>query len=82
MPTESDVPGEQVWPTQPIPHNAPRRAADSVSAPPFHSSQIRKRRSARGQIYTPYSVNEFYIVAHGGSSWGPLSFSPRPDCYM
>ena len=22
MPTESDVPGEQVWPTQPIPHNA------------------------------------------------------------
>ena len=26
---------------------------------------------------TPYSVDEFYIVAHGGGSWGPLSFSPR-----
>ncbi|MYI74184.1 MAG: PQQ-binding-like beta-propeller repeat protein [Acidobacteria bacterium] len=29
------------------------------------------------QLYTPYSMHDGYIVAHGGSSWGPPSFSPR-----
>ena len=29
------------------------------------------------QMYTPYSINEYYIVSHGGSSWGAPSFSPR-----
>ena len=76
MPTESDVPGEQVWPTQPIPHNA-----RGVPLTPFCATfplvtDPEAAQRAR-QIYTPYSVNEFYIVAHGGSSWGPLSFSPR-----
>ena len=76
MPTESDVPGEQVWPTQPIPHNArgvpltPFCATFPLVTDPEAAPRAR-------QIYTPYSVNEFYIVAHGGSSWGPLSFSPR-----
>ena len=34
------------------------------------------QRRAR-QLYTPYSLTERYIVTHGGSSWGPPSFSPR-----
>ena len=29
------------------------------------------------QMYTPYSTDEHYIVAHGGSSFGSPSFSPR-----
>ena len=76
MPTESDVPGEQVWPTQPIPQNA-----RGVPLTPFCAtfpvvSDPEAAQRARA-IYTPYSVEEFYILAHGGSSWGPLSFSPR-----
>ena len=76
MPTESDVPGEQVWPTQPIPQNArgvpltPFCATFPVVSDPQAAQRARP-------IYTPYSVEEFYILAHGGSSWGPLSFSPR-----
>ena len=74
MPTASDVPGEQVWPTQSIPYNArgvpmtPLCATFPVVADP------EARQRAR-QIYTPYSTQDFYIVAHGGSSWGPPSFS-------
>lgn len=76
MPTESDVPDEQVWPTQPIPHNA-----RGVPLTPFCAtfpvvSDSEAAQRAR-PLYTPYSVEEFYILAHGGSSWGPLSFSPR-----
>ena len=76
VPTESDVPGEQAYPTQPIPHNA-----RGVPLTPFCAtfpilSDPEAAQRAR-QLYTPYSVEEFYILAHGGSSWGPLSFSPR-----
>ena len=76
VPTESDVPGEQVWPTQPIPYNA-----RGVPMTPFCATypildDAEAQQRAR-QMYTPYSVEEFYIVSHGGSSWGSLSFSPR-----
>ena len=76
MPTASDVPGEQVYPTQPIPYNA-----RGVPLTPFCAtfplvSDAEAQQRTR-QIYWPYSVENFYIVAHGGSSWGPLSFSPR-----
>ena len=76
VPTETDVPGEQVWPTQPIPYNA-----RGVPMTPFCATfpiltDPEAQRRAR-QIYTPYSVEEFYIVSHGGSSWGSLSFSPQ-----
>lgn len=76
VPTETDVPGEEVWPTQPIPYNARGVPMDPFCAtyPIVEDPEARKR--AR-QIYTPYSVKEFYIVAHGGGSWGPPSFSPR-----
>ena len=76
VPTESDVPGEQVWPTQPIPYNARGVPMDPFCAtyPIVKDPEARKR--AR-QMYTPYSTKEFYIVTHGGGSWGPPSFSPR-----
>ena len=76
VPTASDVPGEQVWPTQPIPYNARGVPMDPFCATYPIVNDPEARRRAR-QMYTPYSTNEFYIVAHGGSSWGPPSFSPR-----
>jgi glucose dehydrogenase len=37
-----------------------------------------KAKRARPMFY-PYSVKEFFIVSHGGSSFGSLSFSPRTN---
>ena len=74
--TATDVPGEEVWPTQPFPYTA-----KGVPMQPFCSTfpmvtdpELVKRARP---LYTPYSINEMYIVSHGGSSFGPMSFSPR-----
>ena len=76
VPTETDVPGEQVWPTQPIPYTSRGVPMTPLCAtyPVVENPEAKKR--AR-QMYTPYSTKEFYIVAHGGGSWGPPAFSPR-----
>ena len=76
MPTETDVPGEVVYPTQPIPHNARGIPMDPLCATyiPFDDPELAARSK---QIYTPYSLTDPYIVAHGGSSFGSASFSPR-----
>jgi glucose dehydrogenase len=76
VPTETDVPGEQVWPTQPFPYTA-----RGVPMQPFCATfpmltdpeLVRRARP----MYTPYSIKQMYIVSHGGSSFGPMSFSPR-----
>ena len=76
MPTATDVPGEVVYPTQPIPHTARGVPMDPLCATfiPFDEPELAERSK---QIYTPYSLTEPYIVAHGGSSFGSASFSPR-----
>jgi PQQ-dependent dehydrogenase (methanol/ethanol family) len=76
VPTETDVPGEEPWPTQPIPYNA-----KGVPMQPFCStfpiiSQPELAKQAR-QMYFPYSISKLYIVSHGGSSFGSPAFSPR-----
>ena len=76
VPTETDVPGEQVWPTQPIPHNAA-----GVPMTPLCATYIElddpELASRSSQFYAPYWMSKEIIVAHGGSSWGAPSFSPR-----
>ena len=76
VPTASNVPGEQVWPTQPIPHTT-----RGVPMTPFCATYVHlddPEQAARSrQMYTPYSINEHLIVAHGGSSFGAPAFSPR-----
>jgi glucose dehydrogenase len=74
--TTSDVPGEEVWPTQPYPYTA-----KGVPMTPFCATfpivrDPEKARRAR-PMFWPYSTSEFFIVSHGGSSWGSMSFSPR-----
>ncbi len=76
VPTETNVPGEVVYPTQPIPYNA-----NGVPLTPFCATYLdlddpALQAQAR-QMYTPYSTDEHYIVAHGGASFGSPSFSPR-----
>jgi quinohemoprotein ethanol dehydrogenase len=78
VPTQTDVPGEQVWPTQPIPYNARGIPMDPLCAPfiEFDDPELATRSR---QLYTPYSVTEPYIIPHGGASFGSASFSPRTE---
>ena len=76
--TASDVPGEQVWPTQPYPYNA-----KGVPMTPFCATfpivnDPEKAKRAR-PMFWPYSMKDFFIVSHGGSSWGSMSFSPATN---
>ena len=54
MPTQTDVPGEEVWPTQPIPYTSSRPAAAAVlrHLPDRHGSRARETRDARVIIRT------------------------------
>ena len=78
VPTQTDVPGEQVWPTQPIPYNARGIPMDPLCATfiEFDDPELATRSR---QLYTPYSVTEPYIIPHGGASFGSASFSPRTE---
>jgi PQQ-dependent dehydrogenase (methanol/ethanol family) len=76
VPTATDVPGEEPWPTQPVPYTV-----KGVPMQPFCSTypviadaELAKR--AR-QMYFPYSINNLFIVSHGGSSFGSPAFSPK-----
>ena len=76
VPTQTDVPGEQVWPTQPFPYTVKGVPMQPFCAtfPIVASPELAKRARP---LYTPYSIKELYIVSHGGSSFGSMSFSPR-----
>jgi len=78
VPTKTDVPGEEIWPTQPIPHTAKGvpMAPFCETYPVIKDPELAKR--AR-QLYFPYSVKEKYILSHGGASWGSPAFSPLTD---
>ena len=74
--TKTNVPGEVVYPTQPIPYNA-----RGVPMTPFCATYLdlddpELQKQAR-PMYWPYSTDEHFLVAHGGSSFGPPSFNPR-----
>ena len=76
--TETDVPGEQVWPTQPYPYTA-----KGVQMTPFCATfpivqDPEKAKRAR-PMFWPYSTKELFIVSHGGASFGSPAFSPRTN---
>ena len=79
VPVHTDVPGEAVWPTQPIPHTA-----RGVPQPPFCATLPRvddpELAPRVRQSFHPYQVSEFVITAPGntgGANYGSPSFSPR-----
>lgn len=76
--THTDVPGEEVYPTQPFPYTAKGVPMTPFCAtyPMIANPEIAKR--AR-QMYTPYSTKELVIVSHGGASFGSPAFSPRTN---
>jgi quinoprotein glucose dehydrogenase len=80
VPTSTDVPGEEVWPTQPFPYTSkgvpmqPFCAIYPIVADPELAKRVRP-------LYTPYSIKEMLIVSHGGSSFGAMSFSPKTGLF-
>jgi glucose dehydrogenase len=79
VPTTSDVPGEAIWPTQPIPYTArlvPQAPLCSTYPRTDNPELIERRRP----MFHPYQVEQFVIVApglQGGPNRGSSSFSPR-----
>ena len=74
-PLDPDVPSEQAWPTQPIPHNAAGVPMTPLCAT-FVELDDPELASRSSQFYSPYWVSKAVIVPHGGSSFGAPAFSP------
>ena len=88
---QSDVPGEETWPTQPFPVKpAPlarlsMKADEVFTGEPEHEKFCRDLVSRIGGVhnegpYTPYSSKEFRIIfpgQQGGPNYGGVSLDPR-----
>jgi len=79
VPTYTDVPGDQVWPTQPIPYTSAGIPQTPFCAilPTVSDPELAKRVRP---FFHPYLVKEFVITSPGntgGANFGPPSFSPR-----
>lgn len=82
----SDVPGEQVWPTQPVPIGLPALAPQGVSlddvtdlTPELHAKALEVLKRVRiGPLFTPPSMQGTVIRPGllGGADWGGGAFDP------
>jgi quinohemoprotein ethanol dehydrogenase len=79
VPTGTAKPGEQPWPTQPMPFTAAGQPMKPVS--PVFPVDVPAERLASAKpvpIFTPPAPNQIYSPGtEGGANYGPLSYSPR-----
>jgi quinohemoprotein ethanol dehydrogenase len=79
VPTESTRPGEQMWPTQPVPFTASGEPMKPVS--PTFPVDIPADRAATRKlvpVFTPPGPNVMYAPGtEGGANYGPIAYSPR-----
>jgi alcohol dehydrogenase (cytochrome c) len=80
VPTETARPGEQAWPTQPIPHTAAGKMMAPVS--PVVPVDIPPERLAKYKLMPMFSQPGFPDQIRtpgtgGGANYGPLSYSPQ-----
>jgi quinoprotein glucose dehydrogenase len=83
----SDVPGEQTWPTQPVPVQPPPFARQSFTEaeitdlnPQAHAAVLQRYRELRaGPPFLPPSLRGTVIFPgfHGGATWSGASFDPE-----
>ena len=88
VPTRTDVPGESLWPTQPIPTSPPPFSRQTFTADdlnpyiltPEQREQFRQRiLKARNEgPFTPIGFEEVIHMPgnHGGSNWGSTAANP------
>ena len=88
---QSDIPGEETWPTQPFPvkplplARTSMRPDEIFTGDPEHEKFCRDLAAKIGGIhnegpYTPYSSKEFRIIfpgQQGGPNYGGVSVDPR-----
>lgn len=85
VPVDSDVPGEQPFPTQPFPTKPPPFAGQGVSLDdafdltPELKAQAQMRNFRLGPIYTPPSLRGTLVrpTGGGGGNWGGAAFDPE-----
>lgn len=95
VPTQSDTPGEQVWPTQPMPLSPPPLARTSfrmdeiLDATPELSATCHKLAVdldvAPSTLFQPLSKNHAvntYPSSLGGVDWGGGAFDPASGLYI
>jgi PQQ-dependent dehydrogenase (methanol/ethanol family) len=79
VPTKTDIPGDQAWPTQPIPFTSrgtpqqPFCMTYPNVADPELAARVRP-------TFHPFQANEFVIISPGntgGANYGPPSFNPK-----
>jgi PQQ-dependent dehydrogenase (methanol/ethanol family) len=79
VPTETTRPGEQPWPTQPIPFTASGKMMTPAS--PVFPVDIPPDRLATHKLmpmFSPPGPNQIHAPGTGGGpSYGPLAYSPR-----
>ena len=79
VPTHTDTPGEQPWPTQPIPHTAKGKVMEPAS--PVVAIDIPSEQLAKFKIvpmFTPFSRTQIHAPGTGGGpNYGPVAYSPR-----
>jgi len=83
----SDVPGEEAWPTQPVPVAPPPFSRTSFGegdvtnvSKEAHDAVLAKLRELRGgRAHDPPSLRGTIVVPgfHGGATWSGASFDPR-----
>ena len=86
VPTDSDVPGEQPYATQPFPSKPPAFSPQGVSledandlTPAIHALALEEMRKYRiGPLFTPPSMRGTLQrpTAGGGANWGGAAFDP------
>ena len=77
--TETDLEGEEPWPTQPIPHKANGDRMEPVS-PVFPTDIPAQHMEVNTLVeqFTPLGPNQIFAPGMGGgSSYGPLAFSEK-----
>ncbi|MDR8390347.1 pyrroloquinoline quinone-dependent dehydrogenase [Aliifodinibius sp. S!AR15-10] len=88
VPTNSELEGEEVWPTQPVPTKPKpytRQHLSEVDLNPFVSDEVREKLRKRLQeldsdhIFAPPSLNGvlMYPGYDGGAEWGGSAFDPE-----
>lgn len=87
VPTESDVPGEQPYPTQPFPTKPPAFVEQGVSledannlTPEIKAMAVEEMRKYRvGPMFTPPSLEGTLQrpAQNGGANWGGAAFDPQ-----
>jgi alcohol dehydrogenase (cytochrome c) len=79
VPTATSRPGEQPWPTQPIPYTAAGKPMAPVS-PVFPIDIAAEHAATRTLVpmFTPPGPNQIIAPGTGGgANYGPISYSPR-----